>query len=186
MRIHVSPDSVRDVFAEVSDHPAFVESADAVARGHLPAEMIQAMTLRPEFLPAFADLSAVIYTGGIVERDVKELIILESSRVNQCQFCANAHIAIARALGISDMPMELIADPDRMNDRQRLAVRYTHDLITDSNHVSDALFVDLRLHFTDAEIVEITLMIGYINMLNLFNNSLRVTYRSDYEPTQAG
>ena len=32
----------------------------------------------------------------------------------------------------------------------------------------------------DPELVELTFLIGYINMLNLFNNSLGIRYRGDY------
>ena len=35
-------------------------------------------------------------------------------------------------------------------------------------------------HFSDAELVELTFLIGYINLLNLFNNSLGVRYHGDY------
>ena len=38
----------------------------------------------------------------------------------------------------------------------------------------------LHEHFTDPEIVELSFLIGYINMLNLFNNLLQVRYHGDY------
>ncbi len=34
--------------------------------------------------------------------------------------------------------------------------------------------------FTDPELVELTFLIGYINMLNLFNNCLQVRYNGEY------
>jgi len=41
----------------------------------------------------------------------------------------------------------------------------------------------MRVSVTDAEIVEITFMIGFINCLNMFNNLLRVTCHGKYEPS---
>jgi alkylhydroperoxidase family enzyme len=38
----------------------------------------------------------------------------------------------------------------------------------------------MRAAFTEPEIVEITFLVGYINMLNLFNNSLGVRYSGEY------
>ena len=38
----------------------------------------------------------------------------------------------------------------------------------------------LHEHFSDPELVELTFLIGYINMLNLFNNSLQVRYNGEY------
>ena len=43
--------------------------------------------------------------------------------------------------------------------------------MADSNHVPDALMADLNEQFSDPELVELTFLIGYINMLNLFNNA---------------
>jgi len=55
--------------------------------------------------------------------------------------------------------------------------------MADSNRVSDELFARLKRAFTDAELVEITFLIGNINCLNLFNNCLRVMYHGEYEGT---
>ena len=38
----------------------------------------------------------------------------------------------------------------------------------------------LHEQFSDPELVELTFLIGYINMLNLFNNSLNVRYNGEY------
>ena len=181
MRIRVSDKEIQNAFELVRDDPAFAESVEAVRRGGRPGEMLQALSLRPELLRGFSALSEGLYPGGIVERDVKELVILEASRRNQCQFCTNVHIAIARMHGVGDDPIRLLDDPDGMDDRQRLAVEYTRAAMEDSNRVPDALFERLRQRFSDAEIVEITFLIGNINALNMFNNCLRVTYRGEYE-----
>jgi len=50
----------------------------------------------------------------------------------------------------------------------------------DSNAVPEALASELKEHFTDPELVELSFLIGYINMLNLFNNLLGVRYNGEY------
>ena len=52
--------------------------------------------------------------------------------------------------------------------------------MTDSNHIPEPLTRELHEHFTDPELVELTFLIGYINMLNLFNNALDVRYNGEY------
>ena len=52
--------------------------------------------------------------------------------------------------------------------------------MADSNAVPDALMADLSTQFSDPELVELSFLIGYINMLNLFNNLLHVRYRGEY------
>ena len=39
---------------------------------------------------------------------------------------------------------------------------------------------ELSTRFSDPELVELSFLIGYINMLNLFNNLLHVRYRGEY------
>ena len=179
MRVHVTPEHVKTAFAAVQDDASMAESRALVAGGLLPVEMLQAMSLRPEILRAFAGTGEGVYPGGLLERSLKERVILESSRANACQFCTNSHIALMRQLGIADDPLASLSD-DTLPERERLALDYTRAVMRDSNRVPEELFTRLHAAFTDAEIVELTFLIGFINMLNLFNNALGVTYRGDY------
>lgn len=181
MRVTVSPATIANAFAQVSASPVFAESAAVVAAGGLPVQMLQAMALRPEILESFAATSAAIYPGGRVEREVKELIILEISRRNACQFCTQSHISMVRSLGMSEEPLALLEHLDALPPRQRLAVEYARAASIDANRIPDALFDRLREHFDDGEIVELTAMIGLISMLNIFNNCLQVRYEGEYE-----
>jgi AhpD family alkylhydroperoxidase len=181
MRISVSPEQVKAVFAEVSDDPSFAESREVVARGGLPVEMLQAMSVQPGVLRAFEKFGAAVYPGGLLERSVKEIVILEASRQNACQFCTNSHISIMRSLGIAADPVAHLENPDGLSERENLALAYTRAAMADANRVPDSLFANLKAHFSEPEIVELTFLIGLINMLNLFNNCLHVTYHGDYE-----
>ena len=179
MRVTVTSDHVLDAFAQVSDDPSFAESRALVERGRMPVEMLQAMSLQPQILQAFAGCGAV-YPGGWLDRPLKERVILESSKTNACQFCTNSHIALMKQLGIADDPVASLTDMG-LSDRERLALEYTRAAMRDSNRIPEALFADLKATFTDPEIVELTFLIGFINMLNMFNNCLQVTYNDDYE-----
>ena len=181
MRVTVTVEQIQSAFDQVRSDSAFAESVRAMASGRSPTEMMQAFALRPELLAGFAAICDGHYPGGIVERDLKELVILEASRCNACQFCTNAHISIARMLGVSDDPVGLLSDPAMLSARQRLALEYTRYAMTDSNAVPDAFFDQLRAHFTDAEIVEVTFVIGFIQCLNMFNNLLGIRYRGEYD-----
>lgn len=181
MRVRVTDEQIAEAIEAVAGDPCFQESVDAVLAGGRPGEMLQALSLRPEILEGFGCLSEGLYPGGIVERELKELVILESSRRNACQFCSGGHAAIARAMGMSDEPLELLDRPGAQTERHRLALEYTRVALEDSNKVPDELFDRLREMFTDPEIVEITFLIGNIVCLNLFNNCLRVTYHGEYD-----
>ena len=180
MRVTVSDEQIRGAFEGVKGDATFEESRALVGAGGRPAEMIQAMCLRPEILRAFGQFGACVYPGGLLERSIKEYVIIEASRRNACQFCRDSHVAVARMLGLSEQPLEMMQTPERLTERECLAIEYTGATMEDSNRVPDELFARLRSHFSEPEIVELTFLIGFINMLNLFNNCLRVTYHGEY------
>jgi AhpD family alkylhydroperoxidase len=189
MRVTVTPDQIRSAFEQVKDDPSFDESRALWERGRPPVEMIQAMCLRPELLRGFAGFGDCVYPGGLLERRVKELVIIASSERNECQFCTNSHCDLVRISDIEHEPLVAVAHPHTLAPRERVAIEYTHAAMTDSNHIPENLRAELKELFSDPELVELTFLIGFINMLNLFNNCLDVRYNGEYalfaQPVQA-
>jgi alkylhydroperoxidase family enzyme len=180
MRVTVSPEQIQLAFEAVKDDPSFDESRGLWERGRPPVEMIQAMCLRPEILRGFAGFGNCVYPGGLLERRVKELVIITSSKTNDCQFCTNSHCDLVDIADIVADPLVAIEHIESLVPRERIAIAYTRAVMTDSNHIPEPLARELGEHFTDPELVELTFLIGYINMLNLFNNALGVRYNGEY------
>jgi AhpD family alkylhydroperoxidase len=180
MRITVTPDQIRTAFEAVKDDPSFDESRGLWERGQPPVEMLQAMCLRPEILRAFAGFGGAVYPGGLLERRVKELMIIAASHGNECQFCTFSHCDLVDIADILAEPLALIDEPASLAPREHLAVAYTRAAQTDSNAIPEPLMLDLHEHFSDPELVELSFLIGYITMLNLFNNLLGVRYHGEY------
>ena len=180
MRVTVTPAQVQSAFEAVKDDPSFNESRGLWERGQPPVEMIQAMCLRPEILRAFAGFGMSVYPGGLLERRVKELVIITASEHNVCQFCVSSHCDLVDIADIVAEPLAVIADPGSLVPRERLAIEYTRAAMSDSNAVPEPLMKSLHEQFSDPELVELSFLIGYINMLNLFNNLLGVRYHGEY------
>lgn len=181
--MRVTPDQVQvnQAFSRVSADSSFGESRRLSEAGLPVAEMLQAIAMRPEILEAFAGFGKAVYPGGILSRELKECVILKASLMNSCQFCANSHIAMMQQLKISQDPIKYLADMEKTSERHRVTLEYTEVVTRDSNRVTPELFERLRQEFTEPEIVELTFLIGFINMLNRFNNALGVRYGNDYE-----
>jgi alkylhydroperoxidase family enzyme len=180
MRVTVTPDQIRTAFEAVKDDPSFDESRGLWERGRPPVEMIQAMCLRPEILRAFAGFGGCVYPGGLLERRVKELVIITASQANACQFCERSHCDLVDIADIVAEPLTLVADPSDLVPRERLAVEFTKAAMRDSNAVPEPLMAAVHEHFTDPELVELAFLVGYITMLNVFNNLLAVRYHGEY------
>ena len=180
MRVTVTPDQIQAAFEAVKDDPSFDESRGLWERGRPPVEMIQAMCLRPELLRAFAGFGSCVYPGGLLERRVKELVIITASTTNECQFCTFSHVDLVDIADIVADPLVVIDDTSSLAPRERIAIDYTRAAMTDSNAIPERLSQQLHEHFSDPEVVELSFLIGFINMLNLFNNLLDVRYNGEY------
>jgi alkylhydroperoxidase family enzyme len=180
MRVTVSPEQIQSAFEAVKDDPSFDESRGLWERGLPPVEMIQAMCLRPEILRAFAGFGNSVYPGGVLERRVKELVIITASKRNDCQFCTFSHCDLVDIADIVADPLIQIENTAALAPRERAAVEYTKAAMADSNAIPDAVRRQVHELFSDPEVVELSFLIGYINMLNLFNNLLGVRYHGEY------
>ena len=179
MRIQSSPDQIKKAFEAASEDPAWSASRRLIEAGQPPSEMFQTLAVRPDILAALRGLGASVYPGGLLERALKERVVVETSRLNDCQYCAASHTGTLSRLGIESTPLEQ-PHADDLTGRERLALAYTHAAIRDSNRIPDALFMEVQKEFSDEEIVELTFLVGLTCLLNLFNNSLQVRYHDEY------
>src|SRR5262245_34407658 len=182
MRVSVSDKQIRDSFNKFKHMEAFQESSALFAQGKPPLEMLQAMCLHSEILRCFGEWGKAVYPGGILERSIKEFIILEASRRNNCQFCRQSHIDFIKNLNIASDPLATVTNPAKANltEREKLAIEYTGLAMREGgNNIPDEFFARLKENFTDPEIVEMTFTIGMINLLNMFNNCLQVRYHGE-------
>ncbi|HET9785476.1 MAG TPA: hypothetical protein VFP94_11035 [Terriglobales bacterium] len=62
----------------------------------------------------------------------------------------------------------------------KLALRFAERMTRDSNRVDDALFQQLRAHYSEGGLVELAAVVGLFNYFNRFNNAFQI------EPTKAG
>ena len=107
-------------------------------------------------------------------------MIITASHRNDCQFCTNSHVDLVDIAHIVDEPLAKVADPSTLALREQLAIEYTKAAMADSNHVPAPLMDALKAEFSDPELVELAFLVGFINMLNLFNNGLGVRYSGEY------
>ena len=181
MRIKTNQEQLTKAFATLEHNESFQEINSILKQGGQAHDMVAAMATYPPILEAMEALGNAVYPGGSLPRELKELIILQSSINNSCQFCTNSHIDIAKGLGISDDPIKILQDKDNLKPEYACAIDYLNAIFEDSNQIPDSMFDKLREYFTEPEIVELTFLVGYINMLNWFNNALQVEYRGELE-----
>jgi AhpD family alkylhydroperoxidase len=114
---------------------------------------------------------------GTLDILLKELVRLRASQINGCAFCLDMHVADARKAGESERRLATTAawrEAPFFSDRERAALEWTEALtLVSQSHVPDAVWTAVRPHFTDAELMELTLLITSINSWNRFAIAFR-------------
>ncbi|HEY1219296.1 MAG: carboxymuconolactone decarboxylase family protein [Bryobacteraceae bacterium] len=148
--------------------------ASLEAKSKKPNAFFRIMAHRPEALKNFVFLYAAIMGRGPVEQRVKELVYLTCSYANQCAFCTAAHTASAPKAGITADEIRALqaGEEQPFTAAERAAVAYARDLTRAAKAAEsrEALFA----HFTQEQVVEITLVAAMANFTNRFNNGLRI------------
>ncbi|HEX5616297.1 MAG TPA: carboxymuconolactone decarboxylase family protein [Acidimicrobiia bacterium] len=114
---------------------------------------------RADLFAGFNRYYGTLWSHGVLDQPTKEVGRLRNARVTGCGICKNLRFAGARAGGLSEDFVALIADgyeDTELPDRWKLAIRYADVLITDPKGLDDELRAALLVEFTPAEIVELT------------------------------
>ena len=65
-------------------------------------------------------------------------------------------------------------DSKRFNEQERVALEYAERITHTDREVDDAFFAELKKHFTEAQIVELTAAVAFENFRSKFNPTLGV------------
>jgi len=137
----------------------------------------KALAHKPAILKTIGPFVAAVQKPDEIDEKLKERIILRVSKINGSAYCCNAHEQISKKIGFSGKEIEeIFSNPETadISDRQKAALRYAEALTRNPGKISDEVFEDLRKYFTESQIVEITALAALYNMINRFNEALKL------------
>jgi AhpD family alkylhydroperoxidase len=138
----------------------------------------------PGAYSAMLSLEAAVRRSHL-EQSLLELVRMRASQINGCAFCLDMHSKDARANGETEQRLYALnawRETPFFSDRERAALEWTESLtLISENHVPDAVYEDVRKHFTEEEVVNLTLAVVAINGWNRFAISFR-SVPGTYEP----
>jgi AhpD family alkylhydroperoxidase len=112
-----------------------------------------------------------------LEPKLLHLIKMRASQINGCAFCLDMHSIDARAAGETEQRLYTLDawhETPFFSDRERAALAWAEAVTRVSEtHVPDEVFDEVKKHFSEKEIVELTLALGMINLWNRLAISLR-------------
>ncbi|HEV2400083.1 MAG TPA: carboxymuconolactone decarboxylase family protein [Candidatus Sulfotelmatobacter sp.] len=135
---------------------------------------------------AMLGLERYLHECGL-EEALLHMIKLRASQLNGCAYCLDMHWKDLKAIGESDQRLyELDAweESPFYSDRERAALAWTEAVTNVSeSRVPDELYQNVRQHFTEKEIADLTFAIATINAWNRLAISARAT-PGTYEPAK--
>lgn len=133
---------------------------------HVPAALRHLMPLLMELRAA-----------ATLPKRYLELAIVAVSQVNACDYCVAHHKPFLAVEGVSPSGVDRLLDyrdHPELDEVDRLVVEYAIAATERPNQLRDAVFARLRRHFTEAQIVELTLRITLCGFFNKFNDALQI------------
>jgi AhpD family alkylhydroperoxidase len=137
----------------------------------------------PQLMQAMLKLERAVASSGL-EHGLIGLVKTRASQINGCAYCIDMHTRDARKAGETEARLHLLdawREAPHYTPRERAALAWTEALtLVAATRAPDADYDGLKPHFTEEEIVKLSLAIATINAWNRLSISFRAV------PAQAG
>jgi len=136
----------------------------------------------PDGLKAMMAVEASVAASSL-EHSLIELVKMRASQINGCAYCLHMHATDARAHGETEMRLYMLnawRESSLYSDRERAALGWTETLTRlAETGAPDADYERVKAQFSEAEVVNLTLEIGAINLWNRLQVGLRAAHPVD-------
>ena len=136
--------------------------------------------------PLHALLAMEKYLAGCgLDHRFIHLLKLRASQINGCAYCIDMHSIDARAEGESEQRLYALdawRETPFFDDRERAALAWVEAVtLVAQTHVPESVYDEVKKHFSDQQIIDLTYLAATINAWNRLAVSLRALpghYRS--------
>jgi AhpD family alkylhydroperoxidase len=130
----------------------------------------------PGAMKAMDALESYIETCSI-ELELQDLVKLRASQLNGCAYCVDMHSLDLRVNGETEQRLYALPvwqETPFFSERERAALLWTETLtLLAQTHAPDEVYEQVRPHFSDRELADLTMVIGTINVWNRFGVGFR-------------
>jgi len=123
----------------------------------------------PTLVKAMSELSMNVSNVSL-ETSLKHLVDLRASQLNQCAFCVDMHVKEAKLHGERELRLHHVAiwrESPLFTVKEKAALALTEALTRLGDHgIDEALYSEVRAHFSEVETSELTFCIAVINTWN--------------------
>jgi AhpD family alkylhydroperoxidase len=140
--------------------------------------------IAPGAVAAMRGLESYVERSGL-DAGLLELVKTRVSQLNGCAYCVDMHTKNARARGETEQRLYALAvwrETPFFDPRERAALAWAEDVtLLAQGGVSEEAYRDARAHFSEQELVDLTMALVAINGWNRLSVSFR-TPVGTYQP----
>jgi uncharacterized peroxidase-related enzyme len=158
------PDDAKPVYQRfVNEYEPFLNQVKVFAHRPIALRHIMGMLLEMSDNP-------------ILDKRYLEIAIVTVSAINKCAYCVAHHGPKLIEHGLIRATVDAILEPNcpGLGEVDQLVRDYAVQVTRDHNRVRDDLFDRLRAHFSEEQIVELTLRITLCTFFNKFNDVMQL------------
>lgn len=139
------------------------------------SQRLQYFQHSPELVKQLVDLTQAAKKS--LDVSLVDLVNIRASQLNGCAFCVDMHVKEAKIHGERDLRVHHVAiwrESPLFSEKEKAAFEWTEALTKLSEHgISNPLFEQMREHFSEKEISDLTFAIGVINTWNRLSVAFR-------------
>lgn len=142
--------------------------------------MLGVLAHRPASIEHLYGLLLQFAAEGNISKLHLEIVLVTASKANECSYCVSHHAPKLAAQHVSQETVERILDPDvpGLGPVEKLVRDYA--LAVTRQRVGDSLVARLREHFSESQVVELTLRAALCAFFARFNEALDVQLEPEY------
>ena len=131
---------------------------------------------RPPALKHIMGLLMDLADEAVLPKRYLEIVLVVVSKLNECTYCVAHHAPRLIEQGLPPGSVEnILAEQVPHFDKVDMVVRDFAIQVTEKpQKIGDAIFADMREHFSEEQIVELTLRTALCGFFNRFNDALRI------------
>jgi uncharacterized peroxidase-related enzyme len=108
---------------------------------------------------------------------LRSLITVRISQINWCEFCVDINSATLIKRSQSELKVQALSswrDSNIYSAAEKAALDYAEKVTYSEQQVDDSCFEELKKHFNEKVIIELTALIAFQNLSSKFNSALDV------------
>ncbi len=145
--------------------------------GATPDNVLKTIAPSSAFLQGYYQMFKAVMGDCSLDDKTRELAILKVARLNGSEYCQHQHTILGRKAGITD---EMIAalDSHKTSDlftyMEQEALTWVEDLTKNPGATDEENFKQLKNHFTQQQVIELTIIAAFFNMVTRVSQTLEI------------